>query len=229
MAENGIYAIANKFSCLLNLVITVFALAWQESAIREYGTPEYKQFATESFNTYITLLFSGVAVLIPCLKIVMPYIISIDYYGAIQYTPFLIYATALSAFSGFFSSIITAKNQNKKLLSTNLLGSITNILIVLCLIRVIGIWAIVVSAIVTNLVLAVSRYTVVADTIDRKHVDALKIGLLLFGGVICCIVYFTCSVLINILAFVVLSVVAVSVNISFIREAIKFIGCKVRK
>lgn len=229
VAENGIYAIANKFSCLLNLVITVFALAWQESAIREYGTPEYKQFATESFNTYITLLFSGVAVLIPCLKIVMPYIISIDYYGAIQYTPFLLYATALSAFSGFFSSIIIAKNQNKKLLSTNLLGSITNILIVFCLIRVIGIWAIVVSAIVTNLVLVVSQYGVVKDTIDQGRVDILKIGLLLFCGVISCVVFFSCPNLVNILLFVAFAVVAILVNIGFIMEAVKYIKIKVGK
>lgn len=229
IGANGIYTVSNKFSAILNLAITVFSLAWQESAIKEYGTPEYVQLATESFNTYSVLLFSGAAALIPAMKILIPYLIDSSYYDAIQYAPFLLYSTALSAFSGFFASIITAKNQNKKLLSTNCLGAVCNITIVILFIKLIGIWSIVVSAVVSNIILAISRYKEVEDIIERKGVNVAGIVIPLLLGVINGVVYFTGSSLMNALMFVMTVIIAIIMNRKFISEFFDLLKTKIAK
>ena len=49
---NGIYFVANKFSNVLTIITSVFIMAWQESAILEYGSPDFKKFFSKTFSTY---------------------------------------------------------------------------------------------------------------------------------------------------------------------------------
>ena len=181
---NGIYSVSNKFAAILHLVINVFDLAWQESAIREYDSEGYKEFVTDIFDKYVVFLLSSIAVFIPFLKLIVPVLIDVVYLEAVTYIPFLLLATALSACSGFFAQLITAKNQNIKLLYTNIIGAVTNILIVFSLIGRIGIWAIIVSVLVSNLILVISRFSVVKELILR--IDVKKYLLLVFFNLICC-------------------------------------------
>ena len=228
MGANGVYSVANKFSAILNLIISVFAMAWQESAIKEYGTKEYRLFATESFNGYSVMLLSGVALLIPIMKIIMPKMIDPSYYEALIYAPILLYATALSAFSGFFASIITAKNQNHKLLITNIIGAVSNILIVLGFIRLIGIWAIVLSAGVSNIMLDLSRYYVVRHDLENRNIHYLVILAALALGILNSIVYYGYSDAINIIAFAISALVFLALNRALLLDMWKIIKIKIK-
>lgn len=229
MGANGVYSVANKFSAILNLIINVFAMAWQESAIKEYGTKEYRRFATESFNGYSVMLLSGVALLIPIMKILMPKMIDPSYYEALIYAPILLYATALSAFSGFFASIITAKNQNPKLLITNIIGAVSNILIVLVFIRLIGIWAIVLSAGVSNIMLDLSRYYVVRQDLENRNIHYLAILVALALGILNSIVYYGYSDAINIIAFVISALAFLALNRTLLVDMWKIIKIKIKR
>ncbi|MGM9642816.1 MAG: lipopolysaccharide biosynthesis protein [Eubacteriales bacterium] len=228
MGANGVYSVANKFSAILNLIINVFAMAWQESAIKEYGTKEYRRFATESFNEYSIVLFSGVALIIPIMKIIMPEMIDPSYYEALIYAPFLLYATALSAFSGFFASIITAKNQTPKLLITNIIGAFTNVLIVFVFIRLIGIWAIVLSAVVSNIMIDLSRYYVVRKDLENGSIRYLAILAALTLGIVNSIVYYVCSNTINVIAFVLSALTFLALNRVLLLDIWKMIKTKIQ-
>lgn len=226
MGANGVYSVANKFSAILNLIINVFAMAWQESAIKEYGTKEYRRFATESFNGYSIMLLSSVALIIPIMKILMPKMIASSYYEALIYAPVLLYATALSAFSGFFASIITAKNQNPKLLITNIIGAVSNVLIVLVFIRLIGIWAIVLSAGVSNIMLDLSRYYIVRWDLEGRSMHYLRILVALALGILNSIVYYRCSNVINVIAFVISALTFLALNKALLLDICKIIKIK---
>lgn len=229
MGANGVYTVANKFSSILNLIIGVFSMAWQESAIKEYGTKEYRRFATESFNGYSVILFSGVALIIPIMKILMPKMIDPSYYEALTYAPFLLYATALSAFSGFFSSIITAKNQTPKLLITNIIGSISNVLIVLVFIRLIGIWAVLLSAVACNVLLDLSRYYVVRKDFENSSIRYLAINSALALGILNSIVYYSCSDAINVITFVLTALAFPALNRVLLLDIRKMVKEKIRR
>lgn len=229
MGANGVYTVANKFSAILNLIISVFAMAWQESAIKEYGTKEYRRFTTEAFNEYSVILFSSVAVIIPIMKILMPYMIDPSYYEALTYAPFLLYATALSAFSGFFSSIITAKNQTPMLLITNIIGSISNVLIVFVFVRSIGIWAIVLSAVVCNILMDLSRYYVVREDLENSRIHYPTIIFALVLGVLNSVVYYKYSDTINVIAFILSALAFPALNRTLLRDIWKMIRLKMRR
>lgn len=228
MGANGVYTVANKFSSILNLIIGVFSMAWQESAIKEYGTKEYRRFATESFNGYSIILFSGVALIIPIMKILMPKMIDPSYYEALTYSPFLLYVTALSAFSGFFSSIITAKDQTPKLLITNIIGSISNVLIVLVFIRLIGIWAIVLSAVVCNVMLDLSRYYVVRNDFENRSLRFTAILAALTLGTVNSVVYYVCSNTINVIAIVLSALTFLALNRVLLLDIWKMIKTRIQ-
>lgn len=223
---NGIYSVAVKFASVLHLVINVFDLAWQESAITEYSTDGYTDFVTQIFNKYLIFLMSCVASLIPFLKICVPFLIDNDYSEAIPYIPFLLFSTALSACSGYFAQMITAKNKNVKLLTTNIIGAIVNITIVLILIHQIEIWAIVISAIVSNSFLSISRFFVVKDDFNIKEIRIKKIILLLGINLLLCTIFFINYNIIYILAFIFTIILNIYLNIDLIKEILIYIKSK---
>lgn len=223
---NGIYSVAVKFASILHLVINVFDLAWQESAITEYNTDGYKDFVTQIFNKYLIFLMSCVVSLIPLLRICVPYLIDVDYIDAIPYIPFLLFSSALSACSGYFAQMITAKNKNIKLLTTNIIGTTVNIIIVFILINQIGIWAIVISSIISSSFLSISRFFAVKDDFNIKEIKIRKIIFLLCINLLLCAVFFTNSNIISALAFIFTLILNIYLNFDLIIEILIYIKSK---
>lgn len=204
---NGIYTVANKFAAVLHLIINVFDLAWQESAITEYGSDGYREFTTKTFNKYIVFLFSGVIVVIPLLNILAPFLIDQEYYDALPFIPYLLISTGLSACSGYFAQMITARNQNVRLLTTNIVGAIANIIIVVTMTRILGIWAIVISVMVSNLFLTISRFKVVKMDFLNNRINYRLIALMIVLSVGMCIVYYLDNHIISIVALIAGSII----------------------
>lgn len=57
---NGIYAAAIRYTMILHSLALVFYQTWQETAIRQYNTPDKNQFFSKVFNFY----FYGLGVLL---------------------------------------------------------------------------------------------------------------------------------------------------------------------
>ena len=225
--DNGIYSVAIKFASVLHLVINVFDLAWQESAITEYGTKNYKKFVTQTFNRYLIFIMSCVAVLIPLLRICLPYLIDAKYYGAVPYIPFLLFSTAFSAFSGYFAQIITAKNKNIRLLTTNIVGALTNIIIVFCLINRIGTWAVVISAIFSYCLISICRYKVVIDDFIVTEIEIKKIFLLLIVNFLLCVVYFMKVNMLFVVAFILTIGLSLFMNLGLLKGLSIYVKLKI--
>ncbi len=218
---NGIYSVSLKFANILNLVITVFNLAWQESSIVEYGNKGYREFATNILNKYICFLLSAVAVLIPILKIVAPFLVNEEYGDAVIYIPYLTFSTVFSAVSGYFAQIITAKNKNEKLLVTNLLGAFSNIVIVFLGVKKFGIWIVIFSSIITSLLVSVARFYEVRMDLDNKRIEVKKIGILVAMCIIGCLVYtYVNDYFINTLNLLIVLIVCVYVNRNLICDIV---------
>lgn len=184
LESNGIYSIAIKFASVLHLVTNVFDLAWQESAIREHGTPDYKKFVTEIFDKYIIFILSTVAVLIPLFNIIGRYIIDRSYHEAISYIPFFLLSTAFAACSGFFAQLIVAQNKNIKLLYTNIMGAVINVVVILLLFRFLGFLAIALSAIATYAIVAYTRFEAVKDDFVKNEFNTKTYSALFFMVII---------------------------------------------
>ena len=68
---NGIYAMSTKFPTLITAVTSIFYLAWQESAIKEYDSTNRDSFFTNVFRKYHCLLLSVCMCCIPSIKVII--------------------------------------------------------------------------------------------------------------------------------------------------------------
>lgn len=220
---NGIYSVAHKFSSALTLITSVFALSWQETAIAGYDEKEFKTFFTQTFNMYVTGVFSVISALIPFVFIVFPFMIDQNYGDAVMYVPFLLIASGESALAGFFAQVFIAKGDSKKVFLTNAFGMVTNIVIVFLLISKIGLWAAVVGTCASELVVACSRMLLLRKEFARG-INVLKIIISFAILVISVFIYFYLkNVIYNVIWCLISLVVAVALNFKFIRDLLSII------
>jgi O-antigen/teichoic acid export membrane protein len=101
---NGIFAASAKFPALLMTVYNIFGLAWQESAITEYGSKDRNEYYTITFNRYMRLLLSSLLILLSVTRGVTAILIGEDYASAWLYIPYLYFGSVFAAFSQFYGT-----------------------------------------------------------------------------------------------------------------------------
>lgn len=190
--SNGVYSVALKFAAIINLVITVFDLSWQESSIKEFSSNLYRDFASTVFYRYIVFLLSCISILILIVRLVVDFMIDREYYDAILYIPFLYISCFFAASSGFFAQILVAGNSTRSLLYTNALGALFNIIFVYFFIKYLGLWTVVVSSIISYCIVSVSRFFFVKRYLNLSDI---KFNLLFFQFIL--IVFCMCSYYFN--------------------------------
>lgn len=141
VGSNGVYSVANKFPQLLTFVTSVFQMAWQESAIIESDSEERKKFYSDVFNTYVRLLLTALIVVLPFVKIFVPYLIDEKYLGGIPIIPILLFGVVFTSFSQFYGVGYFAFNKTTGALSTTLLAAAINVVICIGLLPSIGLFA----------------------------------------------------------------------------------------
>lgn len=225
---NGIYSVSSKFSNILIMVTSVFSMAWQESAIKEYDNPNFKKFQTETFNTYIIMVLSGVTMLIPFVYLVMPYMIDSAYYDAIQYVPFLLASTAFSTFSGYTAQILTAQERTKSIMYTSICGMLANVIFVFLTLNIFGLWSAVFGSLISNILLTVVRIIMVRKSFD-KNVKAGRILLLIMLIALGTLVYSKLDITYNLIYFAIVIIICIFLNKQLIVDFAKILTSKFSK
>lgn len=175
-SENGIYAIATKFSGLVVLITTGFQMAWQELAYSKANMDRENMgiFYTKAFKAYVIFIHLGVILLLPCIKLIFPYAVGTRYLGVLNLIPLIMYATLLSSISSFLASIIGVLKKSTLIFKTTLLAAIINIVVVMLGINVIGIQ-------ITNISLCVAYgANVISKVILIKKYIKLEIDIFSF-------------------------------------------------
>jgi len=103
---------------------------------------------------------------------VFPYLLDESYHASIDYAPFLLLASGISAISGFTAQIFVAQSKNHKSLFTNVLGMVINITVIFCLVDKIGLWAAVCGSLAADLAISVSRLVLVR----KEFAKGVEIG-----------------------------------------------------
>ncbi|MCV3325611.1 lipopolysaccharide biosynthesis protein [Pediococcus pentosaceus] len=186
VAENGIYAVANKFTSIMQLVDQAFQMAWQEISFEKGGSKDTNKgkFFSNAINEYIKFMSLGVAILLPLVRIVFPYFVDKSFNNALQIIPLALVATLFSSISSFLGGTITAIKQNKYLFTTTLSGTFINIIVIFFTIHTIGVQAASLSLGIGFLVVDIRRYILLKRHIELtfKFKQMLLIYVLLLGS-----------------------------------------------
>lgn len=98
---NGIFAIAVKFSNILQIAAGIFYQTWQEIAIKEMDSNDRNHFFSKIFNNYFLFLSAIVVLGTLGLRIIYPYIVAENYHESYIYIYPLFLAVQLHAMGSF--------------------------------------------------------------------------------------------------------------------------------
>ena len=138
VSENGIYAVASKIPGILNIVQSIFAQAWSLSAVKEYDKEDSQGFFSKTYNTYNCALTVGCALLIAFDRLLARIIYAKDFFAAWRYVPWLTMAILFGALSGCLGGVFLAVKDSKLYARSSVVGAVSNIILNLILMPLIG-------------------------------------------------------------------------------------------
>ena len=137
-AATGIYSVSNKVPHILSIAASIFGDAWQISIVSE-DREKQRKFFSDVFATYQCIALLGASGLIMCAKIIVMVLASKPYYTAWEYIPFLVLGTMFSCLGTFLGSIYMVEKQSIYTLLTMAAGAVTNVVLNLIFIPIIGV------------------------------------------------------------------------------------------
>lgn len=142
--QNGYLSVAFKFTSILYLFSSCFQLAWQELAFSRENNINKEStglFYTKAFDLYVRILFIGLFISIPIIKIIFPYFIDSSYNPSAPLIPLALFGTIMTILGVFLGSIFGGIKKTNIIFVSSLLGAIVNVIIILLLINKIGVMA----------------------------------------------------------------------------------------
>lgn len=214
---NGIYAISGKFSNILATIFGIFNMAWQESTSLHINDEDRNNFFSDIFNTtliiYSSLCFGIIALLPLCFNI----LVGADYIGSYKYIPILIIGNIFNGLAGVTGGIYIAQKATKSVAKTTVVSAIVNIIINLCLIKFIGLWAACLSTLISYMILCLYRFWHIRREF-RIIVKPFNMFSIILIGAISIFLFYINNLYLNILNIVIVGIWAILFNKSTIKK-----------
>lgn len=166
--ENGMYAFATKISFAVGMIGSVITMAVIENAIVLANDPSFGEKFAKTIEDLFRLFQSLMVLFLPVAMIFYKFIQNTDYSASFDYIPWLLFYTVIMAMSSNIGSVFQAINKTKYQFTTTVAGAIVTVLISYFLIRVIGIYAILIGQSLGAFTMMMSRYALVNRFIRFK-------------------------------------------------------------
>lgn len=138
VGATGLFAIAKKLPTFIDTFHSIFNQAWQISAIQENDSTNAKEFTSNVYKVYFTLMILVVGGLLTIARPFVTYVLSDSYENTWLYIPFLLLAVGCSSLSGFLSANLIAAEQTAQIFKTTVTGAVINTILNFSLIPMLG-------------------------------------------------------------------------------------------
>jgi O-antigen/teichoic acid export membrane protein len=155
---NGLFAVASKVPSILSICNSIFFKAWQLSAVEEYNSKTKSIFYGNVFNLLQQFLFIITSILLLSLKFIFEVAISHEFYNSWRYVPFLLVAAVFSSFSSFLGTNYIASKETNGVFKTSLIGGVTNLVLNLVTIPLVGVIGACISSMISFIVITILRW-----------------------------------------------------------------------
>jgi len=228
VGANGIYAAANKFSNVFNSLYTVFNLTWTESAAVNINTEDRDKFFSNILDIVLRFFGAMAIEIIAVIPFVFPILINEKFEEAYYQIPILMIASIFSVLVSFLGSIYVAKKLTKEVAKTSVIAAIINIIINVCFIKLIGLYAASISTLIAYFAMFVYRL------IDSKKYVILKIKKSLVVSMIIVISiamigYYINNLYLNIIVFAGVLIYSIYINKNSAKYMYKIVMQKLKK
>ena len=124
LSANGIYAIAFKIAYVIQILNRIFYYSFQDKMFAIYGKDGFKDYFVKTFTTYSGLLFSILYLLISTQKILLPFIIDVDFLEATKYIPILGLGVVFMSLASILGIIYQCEKKNMHAFKTSLVSGL---------------------------------------------------------------------------------------------------------
>lgn len=131
---SGVYALASKFPGFINAFTTIFNLAWQETAVEEYESPEYITYYNKILNKFGAANLYAVALLLPMISVYFSVIDAGDYASAKNLIPILMVSSILGSMQSYLLSGYYVVKKTKTMYVNALISGASTVFLGLVLI-----------------------------------------------------------------------------------------------
>ena len=186
-AANGIYAMANKFPNIINVLYGYFYTAWKESAAKIVKEDNKNQYYNSIYHDAKRFLYAVTICLIAVMPFAFPIFINEAYNEAYVYIPIVMIATYYSNLSSFYGGIFSAYKDTKIMGTTTIVAAVINLVIDLLLVNSLKIYAACFSTLIANLIVYFYRKKKLKKYLKLKELKCQ--GPMLFLSLICLAYY----------------------------------------
>jgi O-antigen/teichoic acid export membrane protein len=218
---NGVYAIANKFPNILNSVSGFFHIAFKENASIAVKKDDYEKYYNSIYDIVHNAFIAVSLLIISFLPFVFSIFVKKDYIEAYNYIPFLVIAVYYGNMSVFYGNLFTAFKQSKIIGKSTIVGAIINLVVHLSLIYFVGIYAAIISTIVSNYVVALYRKIKIQEYVKLKPLKNYYLSIFMLALITG--LYFVKNFYINIVSLIITIVYVLIVNKDLIFDIQKMI------
>lgn len=225
---NGIYATSTKFPTLLVTLYNVFNLSWMETVSAHINDKDAKQYLSETYNMIVKLFASVCTIATAAIPFVFNIIIGSDFVESFDYVAVLIFGAFFNIIVGMLGSVYIGYKETKTMAKTTMLAAIINIIVNIAFIKVIGIWAAVISTLAAYAIVSFLRLINIQKTVQIKtDWKAFLFIIALFGVNI--VLFMQKNFALNIVNLTIMIAVAVFMNLDFIRTTFGAVCDKAKK
>lgn len=157
LSVNGIYAVAFKFTSILQILATIYYQAWQETALKQYNSSDRDSFFSDMFNGYIYIMSFLMVVYTFVLKVNYSWLIAEGFRESMLYIYPMAVSAVIYAMSAFMDMGYQCAKDTKRTLPAITLAAIVNLGANYFFVQFWGLKGVVLTSILTYLVLFVYR------------------------------------------------------------------------
>ena len=224
---NGIYAMANKFPNIMNNISLFFFTAFKENAAVAVKKDNYEKYYNEIYVIAHNAFIAMSLLIISILPFVFNIFIKKDYVAAYEYIPLLVIALYYGNMAGFYGTLFTAFKESKTIGKSTIWGAVINLVVHLALIYFVGIYAAIISTIVSNYVVALYRKIKLRKNVYLKPIKHYYFSI--FMLIMATGLYYSRNMYLNILSLVMVLAYVFIVNKDLIMDIKKMIMGRVSR
>lgn len=141
LSMNGILSASHKFSSLYITTYNIFNITWTESICIHINDKDIHDYYNRVFNTVLGLFFSIGMLIVSVMPFMYNILINSKYIDGYNLVPIHICASMFNIILGLIGTVYVAKKNTKAVAYTSLISAVINILVHICLIKFIGLYA----------------------------------------------------------------------------------------
>ncbi|MBE6158492.1 MAG: hypothetical protein E7159_01545 [Firmicutes bacterium] len=200
---NGILAASLKFSSVIIILYNIFDMSWIESVSSNINENDFEKYFNKMFNIIFNFFASICLLAIVVMPIVYPIMINEKFSFGYVLVPITLISSIFNVGQGMVAVVYAAKNNTKSLAKTSVASAIVNIIIHLSLISYIGLFAAVISTLVSMLSLFIYRIVDIRRKYIKISINTKLVLLYIIILAICLLCYYTNNIYLNIISMII--------------------------